>query len=91
MPQHGPAQAGLLLADALAPWEPFKAGLPASTRQEPGRALAFADTRLQAWQKALIEAGSHPGQQGDLLQPWQGEAVGLAAVAWWREALWPMG
>ncbi|WP_162143876.1 hypothetical protein [Acidovorax sp. JHL-9] len=28
-----------------------------------------------------FKAGSHPGQQGDLLEQWQDKAVGLAEVA----------
>jgi HD-GYP domain-containing protein (c-di-GMP phosphodiesterase class II) len=79
------------LADAFAQWEQLKAALPAAAKQEPGSAFAFADARLQALQKALIEAGSHPGQQGDLLEQLQGDAVGLAEVALvGREALWQL-
>lgn len=57
----------------------------------PGSVFAFADIRLQALQKALIEAGSHPRQQGDLLEQLQGDALGLAEVALvGREALWQL-
>ena len=79
------------LADAFAQWEQLKAALPLAVRQESGGVFAFADARLQALQKALIEAGSHPGQQGDLLEHLQGDAVGLAEVALvGREALWQL-
>ena len=79
------------LADAFAQWDQLKASLPAAARQEPGSAFAFADARLQALQKALIEAGSHPGQQGVLLEQLQGDAIGLAEVALvGREALWQL-
>ena len=44
-----------------------------------------------ALQKALIEAGSHPRQQGELMAQLQGDAIGLAEVALLgREALWQL-
>ena len=79
------------LAGAFEQWEQLKAALPPAASQEPGSAFAFADIRLQALQKALIEAGSHPRQQGDLLEQLQGDALGLAEVALvGREALWQL-
>ena len=49
------------------------------------------DRRLRALQKVLLEAGAHPQQQADLLEQLQGDAVGLAEVAFvGREALWQM-
>jgi HD-GYP domain-containing protein (c-di-GMP phosphodiesterase class II) len=80
------------LADAFAQWEQRKATVPTAAKQEPGSAFAFADARLQALQKTLIEAGSHPEQQGDLLEQLQGDdATGLAEVALvGREALWQL-
>ena len=79
------------LAGAFEQWEQLKAALPPAARQEPGSVFAFADIRLQALQKALIEAGSHPRQQGDLLEQLQGDALGLAEVALvGREALWQL-
>ena len=79
------------LAGAFEQWEQLKAALHPAARQEPGSVFAFADIRLQALQKALIEAGSHPRQQGDLLEQLQGDALGLAEVALvGREALWQL-
>lgn len=79
------------LANAFVQWEQLKASIPTVARQEPGSAFAFADVRMQALQKALIEAGSHPGQQSDLLEQLQGDPVGLAEVALvGREALWQL-
>ena len=79
------------LAGAFEQWEHLKAALPPAARQVPGSVFAFADIRLQALQKALIEAGSHPRQQGDLLEQLQGDALGLAEVALvGREALWQL-
>lgn len=79
------------LAGAFEQWEQLKAALPPAARQEPGSVFAFADIRLQALQKALIEAGYHPRQQGDLLEQLQGDALGLAEVALvGREALWQL-
>ena len=79
------------LAGAFEQWEQLKAALPPAARQVPGSVFAFADIRLQALQKALIEAGSHPRQQGDLLEQLQGDALGLAEVALvGREALWQL-
>ena len=79
------------LAGAFEQWDQLKAALPPAARQVPGSVFAFADIRLQALQKALIEAGSHPRQQGDLLEQLQGDALGLAEVALvGREALWQL-
>ena len=79
------------LAGAFEQWEQLKAALSPAARQVPGSVFAFADIRLQALQKALIEAGSHPRQQGDLLEQLQGDALGLAEVALvGREALWQL-
>jgi len=67
--------------------------LPASARQEAGRALAFADTRLQAWQKALIEAGWlppwAPGRSARTVAR-RGRGPGRSGSGG-REALWPTG
>ena len=82
-----------LLAEAFACWDQLKAGLPADTaaRAGAGSAFAFADSRLGALQKALIEAGSHPRHLGGLLAQLQGDAIGLAEVALvGREALWQL-
>ena len=45
------------LAGAFEQWEQLKAALPPAARLVPGSVFAFADIRLQALQKALIEAG----------------------------------
>ncbi len=63
----------------------------AAAKSPAGSAFAFADSRLMALQKALIEAGSHPRHQGELLAQLQGDAIGMAEVALvGREALWQL-
>jgi len=82
-----------LLAEAFVYWGQLKAALPPGTaaKAPAGSAFAFADARLQALQKALIEAGSHPQHQGELLAQLQGDAMGMAEVALvGREALWQL-
>ena len=82
-----------LLAEAFTHWDRLKAALPpdAIAKAPAGSALPFVDTRLQALQKALIEAGSHPRQQGELMAQLQGDAIGMAEVALLgREALWQL-
>lgn len=82
-----------LLAEAFAYWDQLKAALPpdAVAKSPAGSAFAFADSRLMALQKALIEAGSHPRHQGELLAQLQGDAIGMAEVALvGREALWQL-
>ena len=79
------------LAQAFAAWDGFKAALPPGTSPAQDGAFAFADARLQALQKVLLEAGSHPRQQSDMLPHLQGDAVGLAEVGLVaREALWQL-
>ena len=52
---------------------------------------AFVDGRLQALQRALTEAGAHPSHQVQLIEQLQGDADGLAEVAFVvREALWQL-
>ncbi|MGV3683640.1 MAG: HD-GYP domain-containing protein [Acidovorax sp.] len=77
-----PRQAGLL-ADAFMKWDELKSTLPpAAVKTMPSAsAFAFTDARLMALQKALVEAGSHPRHQADLMAQLQGDAVGLAEVA----------
>ncbi|PJI97778.1 HD domain-containing protein [Acidovorax sp. 69] len=84
-----------LLAEAFSYWDQLKAALPPATgtgtKALEGSAFAFADSRLLALQKALVEAGSHPQQQGDLMAQLQGDAIGMAEVALvGREALWQL-
>ena len=55
-----------------------------------GSEMCIRDS-LMALQKALIEAGSHPRHQGELLAQLQGDAIGMAEVALvGREALWQL-
>lgn len=82
-----------LLAEAFSYWDQLKAALPAGTSAKvpAGSAFAFTDSRLQALQKALVEAGSHPQQQNELMAQLQGDAIGMAEVALvGREALWQL-
>ncbi|MFY3382857.1 HD-GYP domain-containing protein [Paracidovorax sp. MALMAid1276] len=89
-----------LLAEAFAYWDQLKAALPggqggaagpAAPRGTPTGAFAFADARLMALQKALIEAGSHPRHQGELIAQLQGDVLGMAEVGLvGREALWQL-
>ena len=63
----------------------------AAAKSPAGSAFAFADSRLMALQKALIEAGSHPRHQRELLAQLQDDAIGMAEVALvGREALWQL-
>lgn len=51
----------------------------------------FLDARLLDLQKALLEAGSDPRQQGEITTQLQGDAIGMAEVALvGREALWQL-
>ncbi|CAN7314848.1 MULTISPECIES: HD-GYP domain-containing protein [unclassified Acidovorax] len=80
-----------LLAEAFAYWDSLKAALPGGAKALPGSAFAFADARLLALQKALLESGSHPQQQSELMAQLDGDAIGLAEVALvGREALWQL-
>ncbi|MFN4118815.1 HD-GYP domain-containing protein [Acidovorax sp.] len=82
-----------LLAEAFSHWDQLKAALPvaAAAKAAPHGAFAFADARLMALQKALIEAGSHPQQQNEMMAQMKGDAVGMAEVALvGREALWQL-
>ena len=80
-----------LLAEAFAYWDNLKAAVPGGAKAAPGSAFAFADARLLALQKALLESGSHPRQQNELMSQLKGDAIGLAEVALvGREALWQM-
>ncbi len=82
-----------LLAEAFAYWDELKAGLwfANGAKAVPGSAFSFADSRLTALQKALLEAGSHPQQQSEMMAQMKGDAVGMAEVALvGREALWQL-
>lgn len=82
-----------LLAEAFAYWDRLKASVPPAdaAKAVAGSAFAFTDARLQALQKALVEAGSHPLQQNEMMAQLQGDAMGMAEVALvGREALWQL-
>lgn len=82
-----------LLAEAFAYWDQLKAGLSFANgvKAASGSAFTFTDSRLTALQKALLEAGSHPQQQSEMMAQMKGDAVGMAEVALvGREALWQL-
>jgi HD-GYP domain-containing protein (c-di-GMP phosphodiesterase class II) len=82
-----------LLAEVFTCWEQLKAALPegVGAKAPVGSAFAFADSRLLALQKALVEAGSHPQHLGELMAQLQGDAIGMAEMALvGREALWQL-
>jgi len=80
-----------LLAEAFAYWDSLKAAVPGGAKALAGSAFAFADARLLALQKTLLESGSHPQQQSELMAQLEGDAIGLAEVALvGREALWQL-
>lgn len=78
-----------LLAEAFDCWDRLRADV--SSAVAPNSAFAFADARLQALQKALLEAGSHPRQQSEMMAQLQGDPVGMAEIALLgREAQWQL-
>jgi len=91
MPLGNDAQTQIeLLAEAFSCWDNLKSTLPVA-KPAPGSAFAFADTRLQALQKTLVESGSHPQQQSELLAHLQDDVIGMAEVGLVsREALWQL-
>ncbi|MEZ5719847.1 MAG: HD domain-containing phosphohydrolase [Burkholderiaceae bacterium] len=77
------------LVQAFQQWE----GAKAEQGAVPGKdgPAAFVEGRLQSLQKALTEAGAHPNHQEQLIEQLQGDADGLAEVAFVvREALWQL-
>lgn len=80
------------LVDAFGQWEHSKSAmpdLPALLAQNGP--VGFVDARLRALLKALTEAGAHPDHQALLIEQLQGDAAGLAEVAFVvREALWQL-
>ena len=84
------------LADAFTEWERLKTSLAQGDRSTgPKNALvqpvAFIDMRLGALHKVLLESGTHPKQQLSMISQLQGDAVGLAEVAFvGKEALWQL-
>ena len=82
-----------LLAEAFTYWEQLKAALPdgAAAKAPASSPFVFVDERLRALQKALVEAGSHPQQQSELMAQLEGDTIGMAEVALvGREALWQL-
>ena len=81
-----------LLSDAFGTWESLCAPLPPEwLAADSGRACAFVARRLDALQKTLYEAGSHPEQQAEALPHLQGDSQSLAELALLgREALWQL-
>jgi len=82
-----------LLADAFTRWDQLKTALLISTNAKilPDSAFAFVEARLKALEKALLEAGSHPRQQGEAMAQLQDDVIGMAEVALvGREALWQL-
>jgi hypothetical protein len=82
-----------LLAEAFQHWDQLKSALPpAMAKAMPAQsAFAYADNRLMALQKALLEAGSHPQQQSEIMDQLKGDPIGMAEVALvGREALFQL-
>src|SRR3990167_5047721 len=86
------AMAGALV-ESFKLWDRAQASLPNDARpNDAAGPVAFVDLRLRALQKALAEAGAHPDQQASLIEQLQGDAAGLAEVAFvGREGLWQVG
>ncbi len=84
------------LADAFSEWNRLKASLDQPQQwTDPKKAmvqpLAFIEMRLGALQKVLLESGTHPTQQTVSLAQLDGDAAGLAEVAFaGKEALWQL-
>jgi len=77
------------LMQAFQQWDGAKAEQGAALGKDSP--AAFVEGRLQALQKALTEAGAHPSHQVQLIEQLQGDADGLAEVAFVvREALWQL-
>ena len=78
------------LMQAFEQWDGAKAAQGAALLDKDSPA-AFVEGRLKALQKALTEAGAHPNHQVQLIEQLQGDAEGLAEVAFVvREALWQL-
>ncbi len=85
-----------VLADAFTEWERVKAALPnpeqlTSAKLALVQPLAFIEARLGALHKVLLESGTHPTQQMALISQLDGDAAGMAEVAFvGKEALWQL-
>lgn len=73
-------------------WGQSKRRMPARWQVLPGgRAGVFIDARLQALEKTLAEAGSHPRQQAGWLQMFEQEPASLTELLLInREAMWQL-
>jgi hypothetical protein len=84
------------LADAFSEWDRLKASLAhpeqlTSAKQALAQPLAFIEMRLGALHKVLLESGTHPTQQIALISQLDGDAAGMAEVAFvGKEALWQL-
>lgn len=83
-----------LLDEAFSYWSELKANLMTEAlaiKLTGSSAFNFADERMQALEKTLNEAGSHPRHQRELIAQLQDDPVGMAEVAMvMREALWQL-
>ncbi|MCB1980311.1 MAG: HD domain-containing protein [Burkholderiaceae bacterium] len=85
-----------ILADAFSEWDRVKASLPhpeqsTSAKNALTQPLAFIEMRLGALHKVLLESGTHPTQQNALISQLDGDAAGMAEVAFvGKEALWQL-
>lgn len=91
-----PEEAGRMLdtlGGAFDRWAWLRPQLPPSVLDRGSRhPAAFVEQRLQALQQSLVEAGGHPGQEGEIREHLQGDPQGLAELALVRgEALWQLG
>ena len=84
------------LADAFSEWDRLKASLAhpeqfTSAQQALVQPLAFIEMRLGALQKVLLESGTDPTQKTALLSQLDGDAIGMAEVAFvGKEAIWQL-
>lgn len=81
-----------VLSQAFDAWSAQRQQLPAACfDEEGGSASLLVAQRLDALQKNLLEAGSHPRQLAEALPYLVGDAEGLAELALvGREALWQL-
>ncbi|CAM3721091.1 HD domain-containing protein [Paracidovorax anthurii] len=80
------------LEDAFDRWGVLREGLPPAALAAGGaQASSFLEERLKALQQSLIEAGSHPRQQAEILEHLHSDPQGMAELALVRrEALWQL-
>lgn len=83
------------IADALQSWQDLSADLPRASAghnaKGAGDAFSFVDQRINALQRSLFDAGTHPHQQAELLTQIEEDAQGLQELLLLaREALWQL-